>query len=100
MFLSFLKAVLKGLQQVTCKGYSACDVCESNVPISTSNDCACSIALKVTWDPWPSKMNICLFVRNIPLGFDLLKKKKNSLKRNAFIHAFDCITAQVFDLQT
>jgi len=27
----------------------------------------------------------------IPLGFDLLKKERNYLKRNAFIHAYDCI---------
>jgi hypothetical protein len=46
---------------------------------------------KVTWDPWPSKMSKCLFVRMTPLGFDLLKKERNYLKRNSFIHAYDCI---------
>jgi hypothetical protein len=45
----------------------------------------------VIWDPCPSKMNKCLFVKDIPLGIDLLKKDKNSLKRDVIIHAFDYI---------
>ncbi len=75
-------------------------VCESNVTISSSNACACSFASRVTWDPWPSKMRRCLLVREIPLGFDLLKKERNYLKRNAFIHAFDCIAIHVLGLQS
>jgi len=38
-------------------------VCEGKVIISNLNVYVYSIASKVTWDPWPSKMNICLFVR-------------------------------------
>jgi hypothetical protein len=45
----------------------------------------------VTWDLCPSKVNKCLFVRDIPLGIDLLKKDRNSLKRKVVIHAFDYI---------
>jgi hypothetical protein len=30
----------------------------------------------VTWDPCPSKMNKCLFVRDIPFGIDLLKRRQ------------------------
>jgi len=73
------------------KGYSAWDVCEGNVIISNLNVCAYSIASRVTWDPWPSKMNKCLFVREIPPNIDLLKKKRKSLKMNVGIHAFDYI---------
>jgi hypothetical protein len=76
------------------------NVCESNVTISNLNACACSIASKVTWDPWPLKMKRCLFVKDIPLGFDLLKKERNYLKRNAFIHAFDCTSIHVLGLQS
>jgi len=90
--LSFLKAFLKGLKQAMSKGYSAWDVWEGNVTISNMNACACSIASRVTWDPWPSKMSKCLFVREIPPNIDLLKKKKKSLKMNVSIHAFDYIT--------
>jgi hypothetical protein len=85
VFLSVLRGVLKGLEQVISKGYNAWDVRESNVTISTPNVFAYSIASKVTWDPWTSNMNKCLFVRTIPPSFDLLKKDMNYLKRNAFI---------------
>ncbi len=77
------------------EGYSAWDVCEGKVTISSSNACVCLIASRVTWDPWPSKMSGCLVVRDIPFGIDLLKKKRNSLKRNVGIHAFDCIAIHV-----
>jgi len=63
-------------------------VCEGKVTISNLNVYACSIASKVTWDPWLSKMNICLFIRKIPPNIDLVKKIK-SLKINVIIHAFD-----------
>jgi hypothetical protein len=63
-------------------------VCEGKVTISNLNVYACSIASKVTWDPWISKMNICLFVKEIPPNIDLVKKIKY-LKRNVIIHAFD-----------
>ncbi len=42
-------------------------------------------------------MHICW---DIPLGIDLLKKDKNSLKRKVVIHAFDCIALQVPGLQS
>jgi hypothetical protein len=51
-------------------------VCENKVTISNLNACACLITSKVTWDPWPSTMTICLFVREIPPNVDLLKNKK------------------------
>jgi hypothetical protein len=81
------------------KGYNAWDVCEGKVTISSPNACACIIASRMTWDPWPLKMNRCLFVREIPIGIDLLKKKRNSLKRNVVIHAFDYIAIHVPSLQ-
>ncbi len=81
------------------KGYNAWDVCEGNVTVSNPNACACSIASRVTWDPWPSKMNICLFVGEIPPNIDLLKKERKSLKINVVIHAFDCIAIHVPSLQ-
>jgi hypothetical protein len=98
--LSFLKAVLKGLKQVTSKGYDAWDLCEGNVTISNPNACACSIVSRVTWDPWPSKMKRCLFVRKIPLGIDLLNKEKKSLKINIVLHVFVYIAIQVLGLQS
>ncbi len=61
----------KGLKQVMSKGYIAWDVCEGKVTISNPNGYVCSIASRVTWDPWPSKISICLFVRKIPPGIDL-----------------------------
>jgi hypothetical protein len=88
-FPTIFKAFLKGLKQTTFKGCSAWDVCEGNVTISNPNACAYSIASRVTWDPWTSKMSKCLFVKEIPLGIDLLKKENKSLKINAIIHAFD-----------
>ncbi len=100
MSFSFLKIVLKGLKQVTSKGCNAWDVCEGKIIVFNPNVYACSIASRVTWDPWPSKMYKCLFVRKIPLGIDLLKKKRNALKRDAIIHAFDCIAIQVPSLQS
>ncbi len=69
-----MKAVLKGLKQVMSKGCNAWDVCEGKVNIFNLNAYACSIASRVTWDPWPLKINKCLFNRKIPLGIDLLKK--------------------------
>ncbi len=100
VFLSFLRGVLKGMQQTTSKGCSAWDVCENNVTRSSPNVCACSIASRVTWDPWPWKMNRCLFVRKIPPSFDLLKKKRNYLKRTALTHASNCIAIEVLGLQS
>jgi hypothetical protein len=67
------------------------DVCEGNVTISSLNVCVYSIASRVTWDPWPLKMNKCLFVKEIPLGTELLKKERNSLKINIIIHVFNYI---------
>jgi hypothetical protein len=91
VFPSFRKVVLKGLKQARCKGCSAWDACEGKVTTSNLNAYACSIASRVTWDPWPWKMNKCLFIREIPFGIDLLKKEKNSLKRNVVVDVFDCI---------
>ncbi len=65
MFLSFLKFVLKGLKQATSKGCNAWDVYEGNITISSPNVYACLIALRVTWNPWPLKMNKCIFGRKI-----------------------------------
>jgi hypothetical protein len=67
--------------------------------ISSPNSCACLIASRVTWDPCPSKMNICLLVKDIPFGIDFLKKDKNSLKRKVIIHVFYCIAIQVLGLE-
>jgi len=89
--LSFFKAILKSLKQATFKGCSAWDVCEGHVTISNPNACACSIASRVTWDPWPSKMNKCMFMKKISPNIDFLKKERKSLKINAVIHAFDYI---------
>jgi hypothetical protein len=61
------------------------------ITIFNPNVYACSIASRVTWDPWSSKLNRCLFVKKIPPSIHLLKKKRNSLKKDAIIHAFDCI---------
>jgi hypothetical protein len=76
VFLSFLKVVLKGFKQAASKGCSAWDVCEGNVTISSLNACVYSIASRVTWDPWPLKMNKCLFVKKIPFSIDILRKKE------------------------
>jgi hypothetical protein len=78
--ISLLKVILKGLEQLTPKSWSACDVCEGKVIISNPNSLIHSIALKVSWDPCPSKMNKCLFVRDIPLGLTSWKKIKNPWK--------------------
>jgi hypothetical protein len=43
----------------------------------------------VTWDPCPSKMSRCLFVMDIPLGINLLKKK--NFEKKVIFHAFDYI---------
>jgi len=45
-YVSFLKVVLKGLKQATCKGCSAWDVCEGKVPISNPNAYALFNCLK------------------------------------------------------
>jgi hypothetical protein len=92
--LSFLKVVLKGLKQATSEGCSAWDECEGKVTTSNSNVYACSIASKVRWDPWPSKMNKCLFIIEIPFGIDFLKKERNSLKRSVVINVFVSIAIQ------
>jgi hypothetical protein len=81
------------------KGYNAWDVCEGKVTISNPNACACLIASKMTWHPWPLKSNKCLFVKKIPSSIDFLKKKQNSLKRNVITHAFDYIAIHVLGLQ-
>ncbi len=73
-FFSFLKVDLKGLKQAMSKGCSAWDVCEGKVNIFNYNAYACLIASRVTWDPWPLKMNKCPFNRKTPLDIDLLKK--------------------------
>jgi hypothetical protein len=72
----------------------------ATIIMSSPNYLACLIASKVTWDPRPSKMSRCLFVRDISLGIDLLKNDKNSLNRKVVIHAFDCITIKVVVLQS
>jgi hypothetical protein len=64
------------------------------VIISNPNFLIYSTVSKVTWDPCPSKMSKCPFVKNIPIGIDL-SKKKNYLKMKIIIHAFDCIAIQV-----
>jgi len=99
MSLSFLKAILKSLKQAMSKGCNAWVVCEGKITIFNPNVYVCSIASKVTWDPWPSKMNRCLFIKKIPLSIHLLKKKRNSLKKDAIIHAFDYIAILVPNLQ-
>jgi hypothetical protein len=59
--LYFLKSNLKGLKQVTSKRCNAWDVCEGNITIVSPNACVCLIASRVTHDPWPLKMNKCIF---------------------------------------
>jgi hypothetical protein len=66
--------------------------------MSNPNSLACSIASRVTWDPCPSNMSRCMFVMDISLGIDLLKKYKNSLTRKVVIHGFDYIAIQVLGL--
>ncbi len=100
VFLYFLRGVLKGLLQATSKGCNEWDVCENNATRSNPNVCACSIASKVTWDPWPWKMSKCIFVKKIPPSFDLLKKERNYLKRTTLTHGFDCIAIEVLGLQS
>jgi hypothetical protein len=46
------------------------------ITIFNPNVYAYPIASRVTWDPWPSKMNKCLFVREIPPSINLLKKRE------------------------
>jgi hypothetical protein len=53
----------------------------------------------MTWDPCPSKMSKCLFVKDIPLSIDFLKKHRNSLKKKVIIYAFDYIAIQIPSLQ-
>jgi hypothetical protein len=82
------------------KGWNVWDVCEGKVTISSLNVYVCSIISRVTWDPWPSKMTRCILVKEIPLSINLLKKKKNYLKRNAIIHTFGYIAIKVLGLQS
>jgi hypothetical protein len=55
--ISFLKDVLKGLKQLTSKGYKAWEVCEGKIIIFMSNCFAYSIAFKLTCEPCPSRAN-------------------------------------------
>jgi hypothetical protein len=84
--LTFLKAISKSLKHVKSKGCNAWDVCEGKVTISSPNVYACSIASRVTCNPWPSKMSRCLFIREIPPSIVLLKKEKNYLNKHAINH--------------
>jgi hypothetical protein len=78
--LTFLNVVVKGLKQNTSNRYITCDVCDGNVIMSSPNSFAYSIASRVTWLPCPSRINKCWLPRDIPLGIDLLKKDRNSVK--------------------
>jgi hypothetical protein len=97
VFLSLLKAILKGLKQATSKGWTACHVCEGKIIISNLNYLVCSIASRVTWDPCPSKVNKCLFVKDIPLSIDLLKRQKFPKKVGSHPF-FDYIAIQALNL--
>lgn len=56
--LAFLNIVLKGLKQdVMFRGCKACDVWNGKVIMFEPNSCAYSIASKVIWLPWPSRIS-------------------------------------------
>ncbi len=48
----------------------------------------------------PSRINWCQFLKDTPLGIDLLKKDRNSLNKKVVIHVFFCIAIQVPNLQS
>jgi hypothetical protein len=45
------------------------------------NSLTCSIASRVTWDPCPSKMSRCLFVRDISFGIIPFEKRQKLLEK-------------------
>jgi hypothetical protein len=96
--LYFLKAILKGLKQLTAKGYKAWEVCEGKVIISKSNYCAYFTAFKLTCEPCPFKVNRCRQLLGVPLGIDLLKNDRNYLNKKLVLHALVWTTIHVSGL--
>lgn len=73
-------------QNVMSRGCKACDVWEGKVIMLKSNSsCAYSIASKVIWLPWPSRISKCRLVRETHLRINLLKKHKNCLNKKQII---------------
>jgi hypothetical protein len=74
--------------------------CESKITMFCPSVCAYFIASKVTCEPCPYKINKCLLVQGMPLGIDLVKNDKNSLKSkdvtNVFLHCHACPWAIIF----
>lgn len=81
-FFSFLlKAILKGLKQLTLKGYMAWEVWKGNVYMSNPNCYAYFTISKVTCEPWSFRINKWWLDKKLPSIVDLLKNDKKSLNR-------------------
>lgn len=57
----FLKALLKGLKQMSSSGYDACDICEGKVTMSNLSFVVYSNECIVMWDPCPLRIKRCMF---------------------------------------
>ncbi len=85
--LSFLNVVLKGLKQDICKSCNAREIQLWSVTKSNLNAHVCSIAFKVTWDPWLFRIkDLDLFPPS--LVTILLKRLLNSLNKKIVIQFF------------
>jgi len=64
--------------------------------MSNPSVCACYIAFRVTCDPCPSRINICILDRKMPSRIKLMKNDKNSLKRKIILHCHACSWPTIF----
>jgi hypothetical protein len=79
LFLSFFKADLNGLKQLTSKSCKAWEVWDGKVIIFSPISYAYLIASKVTCDICPSRIKRCIFYWDkISITNWIKKKKKNA----------------------
>ncbi len=73
--------ILKGLKQLTFKGYSAWDVCEDKIIMFSPRVCDCFIFSRVKCELCPFKINGCLLIKKMLPQINIVNNNENALNR-------------------